>query len=185
MSLVGKKYATALMGVAKDHCQLDEIYNDFKIIVNALDENKQMWTLMNTPSLQTQLKKDILKAITGEAFNSFLYNFFMILLEKHRFLELKFIFLSFKESYLAEKNTMEATVVSVIELKQEFKERLQKQLEAKYKKSIVLQTEVDPSILGGLIVYVGDQVIDGSMRRKLNNMKNNLKEIRLQQLGVS
>lgn len=185
MSLVSRKYASALMEAALELNQLDDIFNDFKIIQDSFNQNQDFWVLINSPGLQKKQQKQILMDIFGGKTNDALYNFLLILIDKNRFMELKSIFITFKDLYLAEKNTMEAMIVSAVELRDDYKEQLKKNLELKYQKNIILQTSIDPSILGGLIVYVGDQVIDGSSKRKLNNIKNSLKEIRLQQLGVS
>lgn len=185
MSLASKKYSVALLDIAKEHNMLDEIYEQFKTIVTELTRDKKMWELMNIPSMKTSEQKELIKTIFGQEINEFLYNFLMILFDKNRFNELEFIFLAFKDSYLAEKNTLEASVLSVIELSKENISAIQEKLEKRFCKNILITNEIDESILGGLIVYVGEQVIDGSIKSQLSNIKSNLKLIRLQELGVN
>lgn len=138
-----------------------------------------MWELINIPSIEKSQQKELINTIFGNNMNSYLYNFLMILFDKNRFIELEFIFLAFKDYYFVEKNTLEASIVSVIELSEEQLKTIQKKLEQRTNKKIIITNEIDESILGGLIIYVGDQVIDGSIRSQLNNMKIELKAIRL------
>lgn len=185
MSLASKKYSFALLDIAKEHKILDEVYEQFKTIVTELTREKDMWQLMNIPSIGTSQQKELIKTIFGDDINQYLYNFLMLLYEKNRFSELESIFQSFKEFYLAEKNTLEASILSVIELSEEHIKAIKEKLEKRYSKNILITNEIDETILGGLIVYVGDQVIDGSIRSQLSTMKIELKEIRLQELGVN
>lgn len=185
MSLASKKYSLALIEIAKENNMLDEIYEEFKTITTELIQDKKMWELINIPSISTSDQKELIQTIFGKNINKYLLNFLMILFDKNRFDELEFIFLAFKDYYLAEKNTLEASVLSVIELSKEHMQGIQQKLERRFKKKIMITNQIDQSILGGLIVYVGDQVIDGSVRSQLNHIKNGLKEIRLQELGVN
>ncbi|MPW27003.1 F0F1 ATP synthase subunit delta [Alkalibaculum sp. M08DMB] len=185
MSLASKKYSFALIEIAKQNNMLDEIYEEFKIIVTELTQQADIWSLMNIPSIETSQQKKLINTIFGDDINQYLYNFLMILFDKNRFNELEFIFLAFKDYYLSEKNTLEASILSVNELSEEHMKLIQVKLEKRYKKNILITNKLDESILGGLIVYVGDQVIDGSIKSQLNNMKHELKELRLQELGVN
>ncbi|MFZ7119678.1 MAG: ATP synthase F1 subunit delta [Eubacteriaceae bacterium] len=185
MSLVSKKYASALMDVAKENANLDEVYEQFKIVIDELTTDKRIWMLLNIPSMDTKMRKNLISDIFKNSLNQYLYNFIMILFDKNRFNELKFIFLSFKELYLMEKNMIEVTVVSVLELSESQKNTLKVKLEKQYNKIVILHNKIDKTILGGLIIYVGEKVIDGSIKSKLMNLRNDLKEIRLQELGVS
>lgn len=185
MSLSSKKYSFALIDIAKEHDMLDEIYEQFKTIVTELTREEGMWELINIPSIETSEQKKLIRTIFGEDINEYLYNFFMLLFDKSRFNELEDIFQSFRDYYLAEKNTLEASILSVLALSEEHIKVIKEKLEKRYKKNILMTNEIDPSILGGLIIYVGDQVIDGSIKSQLNGMKSGLKEIRLQELGVN
>ncbi|HAE60753.1 MAG TPA: hypothetical protein DCG38_00200 [Eubacteriaceae bacterium] len=185
MSLVGKKYSQALLEVAKEKNTTDEIYNQFKSIIEALDANEELWDILTIPSIESDEKKAIIEKIFKGSIDGFLYSFLMISVDKNRVTDLKDIFESFKELYFVENNMVEATVVSAVALEEKDIKRLKGKLEKRYEKTVMIQSRIDPDIIGGLIVYVGDQVIDGSIKRKIAMMKNDLKEIRLQELGVN
>ncbi|MBF7096154.1 ATP synthase F1 subunit delta [Alkalibacter mobilis] len=185
MSLVGKKYSQALLEVAKEQKIVDEIYEQFRMVMRSFRDNLKLWEILILPSTQTDEKKIILEKIYKDQINGYLYNFLMLSVDKNRIEDIKDVFDSFRELYFAENNLVEANVVSAIELDEKDKERLKDKLEKKYNKTVMLTTEIDKSIIGGLIVYIGDQVIDGSVKRKISLLKNELKEIRLQELGVN
>jgi F-type H+-transporting ATPase subunit delta len=74
---------------------------------------------------------------------------------------------------------VEATVLTVHPIDSEQEEILKMNLEKRFKKKIHLANKIDPSILGGAVVYVGEQVIDGSVRKQLDEIKTNMNNIRL------
>jgi F-type H+-transporting ATPase subunit delta len=185
MSLVGRKYSQALLEVAKEKGKTDEIYNQFKSIIEALDSKEKMWEILMLPSVESDEKKNIFENLFKDKIDGFLYSLLMISVDKNRVADLKNIFESFKDLYFVENNMVEATVVSAVALEENDIKRLKEKLEKKYKKTVIIQSRIDLDIIGGLIVYVGDQVIDGSIRRKVAMLKNDLKEIRLQELGVN
>ena len=185
MSLASKRYSLALIDIAKENNMLDEIYEQFKIVVKELTKEKKMWELINIPSIETSQQKQLIQTIFGGGINPYLNNFLMVLFDKNRFNELEFIFSAFKDYYFVEKNTVEASVLSVIKLSEEHIKAIQEKLEKRTNKNIIVTNEIDESIIGGIVIYFGDQVIDGSIRSQLNSMKIELKSIRLQELGVN
>ena len=76
-----------------------------------------------------------------------------------------------EQIYLEKKNTVIAQVKSVIDLTEDQKKRLKEKLENKYNKKVIIEHEIDKSIIGGLYVRVGNDVIDGSIKSKLEDMR--------------
>lgn len=185
MSLVGKKYSRALMEVAENESNIDQVYEQFKSVVDILDENKPLWDILVSPTTETIEKKSILENIFKASINGYLYNFMMVVTDKNRIVDLKDIFKEFRDIYFEKKNMVEATIVTAVEIDENLLSKLKDNFEKKYNKTVMVKPEVDPDIIGGLVVYVGDHVIDGSIKRKLSMLRNELKEIKLQELGVN
>lgn len=95
----------------------------------------------------------------------------MVLIEKDRILYLKEKLKEMEKIHLERNNTLLAEVKSVVQLTEDEVKRLVEKLENKYSKKILLKQEIDKSIIGGLFVRVGDDVIDGTVKSRLDDMK--------------
>ena len=184
MSLGSRRYATALLEIAKENNILDEMYQELEMVVEELTKEKKMWQLMTSAQVQKEEKEEILQKVFDKRIHNFLYSFLMVLLKKNRFFELELIFLAFKESYLSEKNILEASVLSAIKLTDEHMQKVQEQLEKRTRKKVIIKNIIEESILGGLVIYIGEQVIDGSVRNQLNVLRSNLQNIGLEETEV-
>ena len=178
MSLAVNKYANALLEIAVEENCLDEIHADFKVFYDAICDNSDFEKLLVMDTIQTISKKDMIDRIAPNG-NKLFLNFIKLIIDKDREFELKLIYVRFNELYKELKNIMEATAVTAVELTKEELDSIKSKLEKKYKKTIVLDSNVDPSILGGMILYVGDSVIDISLKARLAGLKNTMKQIKL------
>lgn len=178
MSLAVKKYAKALFEVCKEENCLEEVYEQYKQIDIELKQNSELNKIMNTEILSVEQKQSLFEnALKGG--NQYLLNFLKILTQKERTNELREMFTEFEELYKDEKNILEVSAVTAVELSSDEADRIKQMLETKYKKTIYLTCSVDPSIIGGMMLYVGDTVLDASVRAKLNGLRNQMKQIKL------
>ncbi|MBK5244450.1 MAG: F0F1 ATP synthase subunit delta [Eubacteriaceae bacterium] len=180
MSLVANRYAQALFDTAVDKKIVDGMYDDFTVVIDLFKTETSLMNLMLTPSMNTSEKKGLLGRIFEGSFNQYLKNFVNILLNKNRFGYLMEIYDDFREQCLDYKNMVEATVITAVPLREELEAKLKIKLEKRFNKKIMLNKKIDQSILGGAIVYVGEQIIDGSIKAQLNQMKTQMNNIRLQ-----
>ncbi|WKY44785.1 F0F1 ATP synthase subunit delta [Eubacteriaceae bacterium ES2] len=179
MSLVGRKYAIALFDVATDKNILEDVYQDFSGFIEVIDGNHKFSELLMVPSIGSDEKKSILKNVFKDELNLYLKNFLNILIDKNRFENVREIYADFRRKYFEHQNMVEATVLTVHPIDSELEETLKVNLEKRFDKKIHLSNKIDPSILGGAVVYVGEQVIDGSVRKQLDEIKSNMNNIRL------
>ena len=89
------------------------------------------------------------------------------------------MFLDFERGYKEKKNILEAEAVTAIEMTGEQIEQVKKELGEKYGKTIVLKTSVDPSIIGGMVLYIGNEMLDASVKAKFEGLKKQLKSIQI------
>lgn len=179
MSLVARKYAQALFMVGTENNQGEAILADFTGIVNLFKVEKDLLNLMLTPSLNSDEKKGILQRVFDSVSNQYVKNTLKILVDKGRFENIFEIYDVFKELCNEQKNLVEARVFTVVPLDEVQRVALEENLAKRFDKKVVLENIIDTSILGGAVVYVGDQVIDGSIKNQLNQMKTQMNSLRL------
>lgn len=178
MSLAVKKYSNALFEICLEENCLEEVHEQFAALHDEIQSNKDFQKILQTKMLSASEKKDLFeKALEGG--NQYFLNFLLMLVDRDRTEELDEMFIAFDESYKDHKNILEATAVTAIELNAEELENLKGMLSAKYNKTVELQNKVDESILGGMILYVGNTMLDASVKTKMNGLKDHLKEIKI------
>lgn len=180
MSLVAKRYAQALFDTAVDKEIVDAMFDEFSSVIDLFKSETGLMDLMLTPSINTSEKKGILDRVLRKSLNQYLNNFLNILLDKNRFEFLMEIHDDFRQLVFPYKNMVEATVLTVVPLDESQRVALEEKLALRFNKKVILDNKLDESILGGAVVYVGDQIIDGSIRNQLNQMKTQMNSLRLQ-----
>lgn len=178
MSLVARKYAQALFMVGTENNQGEAILADFTGIVNLFKVEKDLLNLMLTPSLNSD-EKGILQRVFDSVSNQYVKNTLKILVDKGRFENIFEIYDVFKGLYNEQKNLVEARVFTVVPLDEVQRVALEENLAKRFSKKVILENVIDASILGGAVVYIGGQVIDGSIKNQLNQMKTQMNSLRL------
>lgn len=166
-----RRYALALYKVAEEKGKVEEYLQDLREICDIIDNNKKLYEVIRYPQISTRQKKKIFIDVFKGKIDEELLSFLLILIEKRRILYLREKLNQMEKIHLEKKNTVVAIVKSVIEMTDEQTKRLKEKLEKKYNKKVIIKHEIDKSILGGLYVRVGDDVIDGSIRSKLEEMR--------------
>lgn len=178
MSLAVNKYSAALFETAKQENCLNEVYEQFKQVYRELCENKEFAKILDTKILTAAEKKEIFTKALAVG-NAYLVNFFKLLVDRDRTEELKEMFVAFEKAYKEEKNILEASAVTAIPLSEDELEKIKSMLSEKYQKTVILDNTVDESIIGGMILYVGNTMLDASVRSKLNGLKDRLRQIKI------
>ncbi|AWW27134.1 F0F1 ATP synthase subunit delta [Acetobacterium carbinolicum] len=180
MSLVARKYAHALFLVADEHNQIEEILADFTGVVDLVRSEKNLLNLILTPSLNSDEKKGILLRVFETVSSQYVKNYLKILVDKGRFENIFEIYDDFKAQCNEHRGLVEARVLTVVPLDEALRIALEENLAKRFSKKVILENVIDASILGGAVVYVGGQVIDGSIRNQLDQMKTQMNSLRLQ-----
>ena len=178
MSLAVRRYAQALLDIAFEEKCEEEVYEQFKLFYGQMKEDKQFERLMTEKILSSEeLKATVSKILEGG--NRYLVSFIMTLIDRNRMDEIMEMFLDFERGYKENKNILEAEAVTAIEMTEEQTEQVVKELSEKYGKTVVLKTSVDPSIIGGMVLYIGNEMIDASVKAKFEGLKKQLKTIQI------
>ncbi len=173
MEEIARVYAEALFDVAKEKDKLDEVRSEIADFADALEEDQEMQVFFFSPTFSSEEKREGLeKAISGatEEFR----NFLDLLIEKHRMAVLFRIRRAFEEMWRHENRKIDVTVTSAIELDPEIAKRIGKAIEEQTGQSVELTSRVDDAILGGLVLQVGNMVLDASIRNRLEKLRKSV-----------
>lgn len=167
-----RRYALALYEVAEEKGKVEEYLETLREICNLIYNNKDLYEIIKHPQISTRRKRETFKNIFKGKIDEDLLSFLLILVEKDRILYLREKLNEMEKIHLERNNTLLAIVKSVIPLTENEVNQLKEKLEVKYNKKIIFNQEIDKSILGGLYVRVGDDVIDGTIKTKLEEMRS-------------
>lgn len=177
IDVIANRYAEALFQLSEDENITKEIYNELHDMVEVIKNNKELDNVLKSPLVAKNEKTQLIEALFNNKINNDLKNFLKILVEKGRISSLKSIELTFKELLNDKHNIIEGTVISAIALTEKQVKELEEKLSKKYNKNVTLENEVDQSILGGVLVRLGNTQIDGSVKTRLNNIKDQLTQV--------
>ncbi|MPQ42538.1 F0F1 ATP synthase subunit delta [Clostridium tarantellae] len=167
-----RRYALALYQVAEEKGKVEEYLKDLREICDLIYNNKDFYEVIKHPQISTTRKKETFKSIFNGKIDDELISFLLILIEKDRILYLREKLNEMEKIHLEKNNTLVADVKSAIPLDKEQIDALINKLERIYNKKILLKEKVDKSIIGGLYVRVGDDVIDGTIKSKLDELRS-------------
>ena len=178
--LVSKIYGDALFQTAMEEGRQDEFFAQAKTVKEILGEHGELFKLMDEPKIDREEKQKILETIFGGKIADELTGLFLLLVEKGRFKDtgrvLEYFLLRVKE----EKKIGIAKVVSAMELTDGQKTKIEKRLlETTMYVSFEVEYLVNPSLIGGLTIQIGDRIVDGSFRTKLEKLAGVLRNIQV------
>jgi len=171
---VAKRYAKALFGLAAEEKILETIETDVNMIDQVIAENEDLADMLGNPLINNQDKFSVLKEIFAKKINILSLNFLDLLARKKRLLILPDAIEAFNSMMLEYRNTVEAELVSAVELSDEQAGTIQEGIESITGKKLRLEKRLDPDIIGGFIVKVEDVVIDNSIRYQLAKLHEKL-----------
>lgn len=173
---IASRYSKALFEYSDDAKALETVHDEMNALLQAAKENPNLIRILSDPILHKNDKVELLTELSQDLSNES-KNFLQFLLEYGRFENFVEIVEAFDALYNKSKNIADGTAITAIALE---KEELDKIAQAYAKKhnlaALNLENKVDPSILGGVILRVGDERIDGSIRTKLQKIREQLIE---------
>jgi F-type H+-transporting ATPase subunit delta len=170
---IARVYADALFGVAKEKGKLDVIREQLGQFADALADNREMQLFFFSPYFSSSEKEDGLKKAIADA-EPELVNFLELLIEKHRMPVLFRIRRQFDSLWDKENKRLGVTVTSAVELDPEVAKRIGAEIEEQTGNEVELENRVDPDILGGLVVQVGNMVLDTSIKNRLEKLRKSV-----------
>ena len=170
MEEIASVYARSLFEVAKEQDKLDKVRDELGEFADALNESRELQVFLFSPYFSTREKSDGLdKAISGA--DETTVNFLKLLIEKHRTPLLFRVRAELDELWEDENRLLPVTVTSAIELPKSTVKQIGDRIAEQTDRKVELSSKVDPDILGGIVVQVGNSVLDASIRNRLENFR--------------
>ncbi len=172
-SIIAKRYAGALFSLALENNEVDILNDEVLVLKEAIQLNNEFISLVNHPKLSVEKKVEVIKTSFGDMHDS-LKGLIHVMLVKNRFNEFYNTLCVFADSVKAHKNILEAKIVSATKLSDERIEQIRNKLSLNLNKTIEITTEVDKSLIGGLLIEIDGRIIDGTVKKKFTDIRQNL-----------
>jgi ATP synthase F1 delta subunit len=173
MADAARVYAEALFEVGRDKGKLDALQQQLGQFADAVDRNRELQVFFFSPYLSSAEKKEgIERAITGA--EPELINFLELLVDKHRMTEVFRIRRELDELWKHENRRIDVTVTSAVELDPSVVEKIGQEVERQTGEKVDLSSRVDGEILGGIVLQVGNMVLDASIRNRLEKLRKSV-----------
>ncbi|NIT61822.1 MAG: F0F1 ATP synthase subunit delta [Aliifodinibius sp.] len=169
-----RRYATALLELAKERDEVDEILNDIEYIHNTLEGSRELVLFLQSPIINFDDKTQALEKIFFDELEEPTKLFLKLLSRKDRINLLDQITEAFIEKYKEYAGIITVDVFVARELSSEQQDLLHKNLEQKTQKKVDMNITVDEELKGGMAIRIEDTVIDGTIKHKLNELEESL-----------
>ena len=175
---IAERYAAAVYDLAKEANKIADIESDLETLQQALNDSDDFRNLIHSPIYTRSEQGAAVAALAKKmGLSQIMSDTLGLMASKRRLFVLPALLRTLRETIAEEKGEVTAEVVSAKALTKAQSDKLAKTLKASTGKTVTLQTTVDESLIGGLIVKVGSKMIDTSIRSKLNSLQNVMKEV--------
>ncbi len=170
MQEIAEVYARSLFQVAQEQDVLDDVHEQLGQFTDAVNESQDLQVFLFSPYFSATEKKESLgKVIEGADDN--LFRFLELLAERHRMPVVFRVRRTFDDMWAEERKRLEVAITSAVELDEETVETIGKRIEEQTGRHVELESRVDPEVLGGLVLRVGNMVMDASVRNRLERLR--------------
>lgn len=168
---IAKRYAKALMSLSNGDRALQTRFDEQLSAINELFNDKEIRKVISSPIVNPELLQAVFDNVATQVkATDALKQFIRILVDTRRTAVIPEIASAFHKLYLAEQGQTEATVVTAVALDAKELEDIQSKIEGMLSTRVILSTEIDKSILGGFVIKIDNNLIDMSLKTKLDNM---------------
>jgi F-type H+-transporting ATPase subunit delta len=178
-SRVARKYASALFSSSKRIQQVERISADLETVSDLLKKLRRLKSFLESPQILEKEKEELIAASFKGRISEALYSFLLLVLSKHRIPYLLPMAEEFKRLVKEDQGIVSARLISARRMEPAITERIKTELEKSSGKKVEMETQVDPDLIGGMIVILGDRIIDRSIRYQLNQLKEQMSAIRV------
>jgi len=168
-------YADALISLAQEQNSLDAIARDVRLIGDTLSDSVELSQLFASPLIGADVKKGVIESVFGSQVNAFTKSFLLLLVDRKRIAFLNEIVQQFQALLRVIDGVALAEVTSAFQLSRAQEDSLRDQVKKLTgAKAVELSITVNSDLIGGVIIKVGSQVVDASIRGQLRRIKSSL-----------
>jgi F-type H+-transporting ATPase subunit delta len=174
-SILGRRYATALYSLAEQAGSVDKVGQDLRDFAASFEGSRELRTAFENPIVGMQSRRQILREIAAQSgMDPLVRDTLLLVSDRGRMSQVSDIASAYVTLAETRSGRVRAEVVTAAELPEAYFQELQRTLERVTGKKVSIARRVDPSLLGGVVTRVGDQVFDGSLRHQLEGLKHEL-----------
>lgn len=171
---VARRYARALFDLAQEKGLVDQVDREFGMVVSMINENPQFKAVVDDVLVSPEVKRDLVEKLYTGKLSPLVMNFLLVAVRKRRESHLPNMYRAFLDLANEARGIVEVEVRSAVPLPEETAQRLEEKLVSRLGKRVKFQTQVAPDLIGGLVVRVGDELMDGSVKTRLRRMRDRL-----------
>ncbi|GAB4017971.1 ATP synthase F1 subunit delta [Spirosoma koreense] len=172
VATVAARYAKSLIDLAQEKGLTETMYKDMKFFKNTVDQSRPLLLMLKNPIVRAEKKNAIIKAAFEKRVNPVTMSFFQIIARKNREAIMDAIADEFIKQYDRLKGVERATVITTVPLTEPLRAKFMDMvMKTTGGKVVELDEKIDPKLIGGYVLRVGDQQIDGSIRNQLNELR--------------
>ncbi|MBU3804659.1 MAG: ATP synthase F1 subunit delta [Candidatus Cellulosilyticum pullistercoris] len=176
--LVVKRYATALFDLAVSEGAIEQYEQEVKVITQALHDEPGFMAVLNDHKVTMENKISLIENVFTDKVSNPIIGLLVLLVKKGRQGDLLGVLEAFLERVKVESGIVKAVITSAVPLKEAQLTAIKEKLEAGTKSKIEIETVVDTSIIAGLVIRVGDKVVDASIKGEMQTLKKQLSKLR-------
>ncbi|MDR3562522.1 MAG: ATP synthase F1 subunit delta [Negativicutes bacterium] len=184
-SQLATRYAQAIYELAAEQQALDTVEAELVLVEQTLSTVPELAALLYHPQVPVEAKKETVVKVFGPQLSLHVRNFLLLLVDKRRETALPAIIKEYKNLANQARNITEAEVTTAMPLSDGERQALAAKLGAVTGKRVVLKAHIDQRIIGGVIVKIGDKLIDGSVTRQLETLGAALRKTEVTKIGVT
>lgn len=171
---VARRYARALFDLAQEKGQLDQVDREFGMVVSMIEANQPLRAVMSDVLIAPEVKRDLVQKLFTGKLSELVMNFLLVVVRKRREAFFAEMYRAFLDLANEARGIVEVEVRSAIPLAEETVKTLETKLVTRLGKRVKFQTQVAPELIGGLVVRIGDELMDGSVKTRLVRMRDRL-----------
>ncbi len=175
---VADTYAEAVFEAATDLGAVDDVGRDLRAFADAVAGSEDLRNVLDDPNVDTKVKKAVVASIT-EGSVPVVGNVLQVLLDRGRMPDFPHILDAFEHHVAAAAGRLEVRAITAVPLPDDLRARIVAQIQEKTGATVDLQESVDPEIVGGLVLQVGESVVDGSVRHRIDELRQTLRASRV------
>jgi F-type H+-transporting ATPase subunit delta len=175
VSIVAHRYAQALLELGVEGEMLDRLVDELSTIAQAWEANPDLRNALENPLVSLAMKKAVMTELCDQiGATSTTRHALLLLVDRRRIQTLPYVAGFLRELADARKGIVRAEVTTAAPLSEAYYQRLQVQLEKMTGKKVVVDRKTDPRLIAGVVTRIGDRILDGSLRTRLQSMKDSL-----------
>jgi len=176
---VARRYAEAFFSIAQENNKVDDLQLELEKVVEVIETTENLKDYLAHLLIPAKEKKDVTSKIFTGNISQITLNFVLMIIDKRRETYIGVIADEYKDMADEARNIMKAELVSAREVSSDEMSILAEKLSVSTGKTVQLKQVVDPALIGGIKIRMGDQIIDGTVAKKLEMLKERLKQVKI------